>query len=93
MSERRPFTALLALAFSIAATAVGLVVATNCDAADWQQAAMLSVLPLVAAVGAGFATSAARRTKGRRLSVVVGVGVGAATWFASVLPWIGTCSS
>jgi hypothetical protein len=93
MSERRPLTALLAVALSISATAFGLVIAANCDAADWQQAAMLTVLPLLAAVGAGFATSAARRMRGHRLSVALGLGVGAATWFASFLLWIATCSS
>jgi hypothetical protein len=93
MSERRPITALLALALSISATAIGLVIAAKCDAADWQQAAMLTVLPLLGAVGAGFATSAVLRTKGHHVSVAVALGVGAATWFASFLLWIATCSS
>ena len=93
MSARRPITALLALALSVAAIAIGLVVAADCAAADWHQAAMLTVLPLLSAVGAGFVISAARRTKGHHVSVAVGLGVGAAAWFASVLLWIGTCSS
>lgn len=93
MSERRPFRALLALTLSISAVAVGFVVATNCDAADWHQAAMLTVLPVLGAAGAGIAISAARRAKAHHLSVALGFGVGAATWFASILLWIGSCSS
>jgi hypothetical protein len=93
MRERRPITALFTLALSVLAVGIGLVTAADCNAADWQQAAMLTVLPFVAAVGSGLATSAARRTKGHHLSVAVGLGVGAATWFGSALLWIGTCSS
>jgi hypothetical protein len=54
---------------------------------------MFTAIPLVAAAGAGVTTSLWRFRRTRVLPVLVGISVGAAAWFGSILLWIATCSS
>lgn len=75
---------------SVAAILTGLGVASNCDAPDWAQLAMLTLLPAAAAVGAAVAVGSWIRS--RFVAVPVGLGVGAASWFASAIVFIG-CST
>lgn len=81
------------IGISVSAVGLGLLVAQNCDAPDWQQALMLFAAPPIA--GAGVGLSAAWRSRGDRAGIGVGLAlaVAAATLLAIVLVWAGKCIS
>lgn len=81
----------LAAALSLSAILMGLAIAKNCDAPDWQQAVMLLGLPPTAALFAGVAVG--RGLRRRFLAIVLGLSIGGASWFASLLLWVGSCSA
>jgi peptidoglycan/LPS O-acetylase OafA/YrhL len=80
------------IGISISAVALGLLVARNCDAPDWQQGLMLLAAPAIAGAGAGL--MAAWVSRSYRVPVGVGVAllVAAGTLFAIIVVWGGECS-
>jgi hypothetical protein len=74
---------------------LALLIARNCDASDWQQALMLTVLPLVS--GWSAAAAAVTRTRERRgwrpwtVGVTVALLVTALAEFAVIAVWGGGC--
>jgi peptidoglycan/LPS O-acetylase OafA/YrhL len=80
------------LGISISALGLGLLVAQNCDAADWQQALMLLAAPPIAGAGAGLMVIWA--SPRYRVPIAVGVAllVAAATLLAVIFVWGGECS-
>jgi hypothetical protein len=87
----RAWTARVALAGSIFTILFGALLATDCHAADGQQAAVFMVTPLLAAIGAGVATRVGRRKRGWLLSVVVAFSVGVGTLLAIGIVFVGEC--
>jgi hypothetical protein len=89
---------LVALGPIIAVVAFGLGFATalNCDAADWQQALMLTLLPALSAAGVGLriaVPAGAHRALRLGSAILVALVVGAAAWFIPFVMWLGRCSS
>ena len=89
----RAWTARTALAGSIFTIFVGALLATDCHAPDGQQAAVFTVTPLLAAIGAGIAARTGRRKRGWILPVFVTFIAGVATLVLMAIVAIGECSS
>lgn len=83
MQGRRALTYAFAATLSVLSVLAGLVIAGDCDAADWMRTATVTALPLTAGIGAGVAVAA---WSGRKiLAVAAGLGLAAATCFAALL--------
>jgi hypothetical protein len=80
-----------AVGVSVVAVILGLLIARDCDAPDWQQRAMLLVLPLVAGAGVGYAVWSSRNNRAPLgVLLVLVVAVGTALGFIAL--WGGECS-
>jgi hypothetical protein len=74
--------AVVAFAVCVASITLALLIARDCDAPDWQQGLMLTVLPLASGVGAMGASG-----------FVPALLVGPLTWLGVLLVWVGDCSA
>ena len=76
---------------SVVALILGVLIARDCDAADWQQFVMLFVLPVVAGGGIGVKVSASSTD---RVSLDVGLALAVAivAALAFIALWGGECS-
>jgi hypothetical protein len=81
------------IGISISAVGLGLLVAQNCNAPDWQQGLMLLAAPPIAGAGVGLVAVWASRSHGVRTGVGVGLLVAVGTLLAIVLVWAGKCTS
>jgi len=77
---------------SVSAVGLALLVAHNCDAADWQQTLMLLAAPPIAGAGVGLMLIWALPRYRVPIAVGVALLVAAATLFAVVVVWAGECS-
>lgn len=81
--------------YSLVAFGLGLGIALNCGASDWQQGIMLSLLPVIA--GAGVALPMVSPTSGLRahllLALLLGAATGAGAWIITFVLWASGCSS
>jgi hypothetical protein len=77
---------------SISVVGLALLVAQNCDAADWQQALMLLAAPPIAGAGVGLTVIWA--SPRYRVPIAVGLAllVAAASLLAVIFVWGGECS-
>jgi hypothetical protein len=83
----------LPLVVGFGALALALSIARDCDAPDWQQGLMLTVLPVVAGAGIGVAAGLARRGAPRaRTGIAVGLVAEALAWLLILVLWVGGCS-
>ena len=96
MRAPRRSRAVTGLAACVGAIALGLLTARDCDAPDWQQALMLTVVPVVSGAAIAFAIASTRSSDGMRRATI-GAGVGllstAASALVILLVWVGSCST
>jgi hypothetical protein len=80
------------IGIAVAAVGLGLLVAHNCDAPDWQQALMLIAAPPIAGAGAGLQAAWASRSARVPIGLGVGLLIATGTLFAIIFVWSGECS-
>jgi hypothetical protein len=81
---------------SVIAFGLGFAIALNCDAPDWQQGLMLTLLPAVSAAGVGLRIAVPASThRAVRVgsAILVALVMGAVAWFVPLVIWLGGCSS
>ena len=77
---------------SISAVGLALLVAANCDAADWQQGLMVFAAPPTAGAGVGLTVMWTSWRLRVPVALAVGFLVASATFFAVIIVWGGECS-
>ena len=84
----------IALVAWLGALALALLIANDCDAADWQQGLMLTVLPVVSGASLGLAVALSKE-RARRAGVGVAIGLlaTALSWLLVLVLWVGRCST
>jgi peptidoglycan/LPS O-acetylase OafA/YrhL len=84
----------IALVVGLGALALALLIAQDCDAPDWQQGLMLTVLPFVSGASLGVAAGLTReRARRARVGIAIGLVAEALTWLLVLALWVGGCST
>ena len=83
---------LVPVVIAVIAAGVALLVAQDCDSADWLQAVTGLGAPVVAGAGAGLAAARASPRLGVPIGIGVGFAVAVVTLLGSLLVWVGECS-
>jgi hypothetical protein len=93
--RRIPGLPVIALVGFIAAIALGVLIARDCDAADWAQGVMIAALPLLAGASAGAGVLSIGRGGSRRTEIGIAVCLlGAGLAFLVIgSTWFGRCSA